>query len=387
MGTNNINFRYLIEGTFTHINGLPLADGTIVNAYWCNDRVVFKTNGNEYDLPFSNLMNVCIKTNGEILNQYEAGNTSEATAFNEIGTLLSDKANTDKTTPYLIFTYKSKDGQSTKYVALEINQFNNSTANKIVDYFVNLPQSAPKPTPPIQPTVAPTITETPQTPVQQPVKPKKKKHGCLVTIIIFVIICAVIGIVGSNAGNSESAKAKTQIEALVNQPLSDAMTKVDELGYTAKYYYDNGKDNNDYTSYVEETLSNDKKQMKKWVITRYKDINKDDKTVTLFINTKENVSSQKQVQEEASALENKLGHIEACQAAEEYGKKQYPYGFKLHYMSGMYGYAVSGKNKDTWKIKCTATITKAYNASQEVDCEFKVTGTNESPEIVSFDVY
>ena len=98
------------------------------------------------------------------------------------------------------------------------------------------------------------------------------------------------------------------------------MTKVDELGYTAKYYYDNGKDNNDYTSYVEETLSNDKKQMKKWVITRYKDINKDDKTVTLFINTKENVSSQKQVQEEASALENKLGHIEACQAAEEYGK-------------------------------------------------------------------
>lgn len=58
--------------------------------------------------------------------------------------------------------------------------------------------------------------------------------------------------------NSESAKAKTQIEALVNQPLSDAMTKVDELGYTAKYYYDNGKDNNDYTSYVEETLSNDK---------------------------------------------------------------------------------------------------------------------------------
>lgn len=60
--------------------------------------------------------------------------------------------------------------------------------------------------------------------------------------------------------------------------------------------------------------------MKKWVITWYKDINKDDKTVTLFINTKENVSSQKQVQEEASALENKLGHIEACQAAEEYGK-------------------------------------------------------------------
>ena len=141
MGTNDVNFRYLIEGTFAHLNGLPLADGTIVNAYWCNDRVVFKTNGNEYDLPFSNLMNVCIKTNGEILNQYEAGNTSEATAFNEIGALLSDKANTDKTTPYLIFTYKSKDGQSTKYVALEINQFNNSTANKIVDYFANLPQS------------------------------------------------------------------------------------------------------------------------------------------------------------------------------------------------------------------------------------------------------
>ena len=42
MGTNDVNFRYLIEGAFTHINGLPLGDGDIVNAYWCNDRIVFK---------------------------------------------------------------------------------------------------------------------------------------------------------------------------------------------------------------------------------------------------------------------------------------------------------------------------------------------------------
>lgn len=41
MGTNNINFRYLFEGTFTHLNGLPLNDGTVVNAYWCDDRIVF----------------------------------------------------------------------------------------------------------------------------------------------------------------------------------------------------------------------------------------------------------------------------------------------------------------------------------------------------------
>ena len=33
MGTNDVNFRYLIEGAFTHINGLPLGDGDIVNAY------------------------------------------------------------------------------------------------------------------------------------------------------------------------------------------------------------------------------------------------------------------------------------------------------------------------------------------------------------------
>lgn len=390
MGTNDVKFRYLFEGTFAHLNGLPLNDGTVVNAYWCDDRVVFKANDAEYNLPFSNLMNICIKTNGEILNQYEASKASEATAFNELGALLS-KANTDKTTPYLIFTYKSKDGQSTKYVALEINQFNNSTANKIVNYFINLPQSAPKPTPPIQQTVAPTITEAPSAPVQQPIKPKKKKHILLKMFFAIMSISFVIAVVfiiseqGSQPNYEErNEKAEAEISSLVDGSLSNALSKMEEMGYTATYYFDNGKAyKNDYTNVVKDNFSKDEKQLKKYVITKYENVNAETKTVDLYINTKKEAKKQKQLNE----LESKLGHINACQAVEKYGKEQYPFGFKLHYMKDLQGYQMVGENNDTWRIQCGVTITNAYGASYDATCQAEITGSNDAPEVTDFVVF
>lgn len=392
MGANDVNFRYLIEGAFTHINGLPISDGTIVNAYWCNDRVVFKANDAEYNLPFSNLMNVCIKTNGEILNQYEASNASEATAFNELGALLSEKVGTDKATQYLIFTYKSKNGQSTKLTALEINQFNSTTANKMVDYFINLPQSVPKPTPHIQPTVTtPTITEIPAAPVQQPVKPKKKKHILLKIFFAIMSISFVIAVVfiiseqGSQPNYEEkNEKAEAEISSLVDGSLSNALSKMEEMGYTATYYFDNGKAyKNDYTNVVKDNFSKDEKQLKKYVITKYENVNAETKTVDLYINTKKEAKKQKQLNE----LESKLGHINACQAVEKYGKEQYPFGFKLHYMKDLQGYQMVGENNDTWRIQCGVTITNAYGASYDATCQAEITGSNDAPEVTDFVVF
>lgn len=208
-------------------------------------------------------------------------------------------------------------------------------------------------------------------------KSKKKKIGCLIPILIAIILLVVITIA---AVHSEETKAP--FEQLVNQPLSDVIEKIDEMGYSAKYFYDNGKGNNDYTDTVKDVISKDKEQLDKYIITKYKNLDTDNKTVDLFINTKDNV----QAQSEASEFENTLGHINACQAIEQYGNSEYPYGFKLHYVTDLQGYEVTGNN-DTWKIKCSATITNASGQEEDVICEAKVTGTNDEPNVIEFSIY
>jgi hypothetical protein len=209
-------------------------------------------------------------------------------------------------------------------------------------------------------------------------KNKKKKTGCLIPIIIVFILLAVIVFVVTN---SESNKAP--FEELVNQPLSTAISKVDELEYSAKYFYDNGTDNNDYTDTVKDVISKDEEELNKYVITRYKNLDTKNKSVDLYINTKDKIKKQ----EKANELENKLGHINACQAVETYGAEQYPYGFTLHYASDLQGYEVTGENSDSWKIKCSATITTAFGTTEDVTCEAVITGTNETPNVTSFEVY
>ena len=75
------------------------------------------------------------------------------------------------------------------------------------------------------------------------------------------------------------------------------------------------------------------------------------------------------------------------QAVEEYGKEQYPFGFKLHYMKDLQGYQMVGENNDTWRIQCGVTITNAYGASYDATCQAEITGSNEAPEVTGFVVF
>lgn len=392
MTTNNINFRYLFEGTFAHLNGLPLNDGTVVNAYWCDDRIVFRSDENKYDLPFSNLLNICIKSDVEIYNQCKLSENLDFIPYGSVGAALYDKGKeTTQATQYLIFTYKGKYNGETKYVAFELNQYNTATANNMVNYFLKLQQNMPK-----QAVPAEEVEESPEPVVQSyqaPASPvrKKKKHILLKIFLVIMSISFIIAVVfiiseqGSQPNyKEENKKAEAEISSLVDGSLSNALSKMEEMGYTATYYFDNGKAyKNDYTNVVKDNFSKDEKQLKKYVITKYENVNAETKTVDLYINTKKEAKKQKQLNE----LESKLGHINACQAVEEYGKEQYPFGFKLHYMKDLQGYQMVGENNDTWRIQCGVTITNAYGASYDATCQAEITGSNEAPEVTDFVVF
>lgn len=392
MTTNNINFRYLFEGTFAHLNGLPLNDGTVVNAYWCDDRIVFRSDENRYDLPFSNLLNICIKSDVEIYNQCKLSKNLDFIPYGSVGAALYDKGKeTTQATQYLIFTYKGKYNGETKYVAFELNQYNTATANNMVNYFLKLQQNMPKQAVPVE-----EVEESPESVVQSyqaPAPPvrKKKKHILLKIFLVIMSISFVIAVVfiisqqGSQPNYKEkNEKAEAEISSLVDGSLSNALSKMEEMGYTATYYFDNGKAyKNDYTNVVKDNFSKDEKQLKKYVITKYENVNAETKTVDLYINTKKEAKKQKQLNE----LESKLGHINACQAVEKYGKEQYPFGFKLHYMKDLQGYQMVGENNDTWRIQCGVTITNAYGASYDATCQAEITGSNEAPEVTDFVVF
>ncbi len=392
MGTNNINFRYLFEGTFAHLNGLPLNDGTVVNAYWCDDRIVFRSDENRYDLPFSNLLNICIKSDVEIYNQCKLSENLDFIPYGSVGAALYDKGKEiTQATQYLIFTYKGKYNGETKYVAFELNQYNTATANNMVNYFLKLQQNMPKQAVPVE-----EVEESPEPVVQSyqaPAPPvrKKKKHILLKIFLVIMSISFVIAVVfiisqqGSQPNYKEkNEKAEAEISSLVDGSLSNALSKMEEMGYTATYYFDNGKAyKNDYTNVVKDNFSKDEKQLKKYVITKYENVNAETKTVDLYINTKKEAKKQKQLNE----LESKLGHINACQAVEKYGKEQYPFGFKLHYMKDLQGYQMVGENNDTWRIQCGVTITNAYGASYDATCQAEITGSNEAPEVTDFVVF
>ena len=324
MTTNNINFRYLFEGTFAHLNGLPLNDGTVVNAYWCDDRIVFRSDENRYDLPFSNLLNICIKSDVEIYNQCKLSENLDFIPYGSVGAALYDKGKeTTQATQYLIFTYKGKYNGETKYIAFELNQYNTTTANNMVNYFLKLQQDMPKQAVPVE-----EVEESPEPVVQSyqaPAPPvrKKKKHILLKIFLVIMSISFVIAVVFI----------------------------ISEQGSQPNYKEKNEK--------------------------------AETKTVDLYINTKKEAKKQKQLNE----LENKLGHINACQAVEEYGKEQYPFGFKLHYMKDLQGYQMVGENNDTWRIQCGVTITNAYGASYDATCQAEITGSNDAPEVTDFVVF
>lgn len=82
--------------------------------------------------------------------------------------------------------------------------------------------------------------------------------------------------------------------------------------------------------------------------------------------------------------ESGLESLYAWQAVEDYGTKEFPYGFKLHSLTGK----LAEENKgDCWFLKATCEVKNAFGQKQEMNCEAVVSGSNSSPVVSEFSVY
>ena len=84
-------------------------------------------------------------------------------------------------------------------------------------------------------------------------------------------------------------------------------------------------------------------------------------------------------------LEAKFDSADAWYWLIEYGKREYPYGFKVHNIMGKI--AEEAKDENTWFLKAEVTVTNAFGAKRETVVEAEISGTLDNPNIEYFYVY
>lgn len=162
----------------------------------------------------------------------------------------------------------------------------------------------------------------------------------------------------------ELSSDEEALAALTGTPLSDAMTKISDLGYKATYYADGV----DFTEFIDDVKDD--------YTTGDIKVNTADKTVDVTLE----LTSNLQLKDAEKALSEKLSVGAAWGAAEKYGKAQYGDSFDLNYLTGKI--AATAEDENTWYLKAECKAN-----GKDATCEAKVSGTTGSPEIVSFDVY
>lgn len=167
------------------------------------------------------------------------------------------------------------------------------------------------------------------------------------------------------SGNTvELSSDEEALAALTGTPLSDAMTKISDLGYKATYYADGV----DFTEFIDDVKDD--------YTTGDIKVNTVDKTVDVTLE----LTSNLQLKDAEKTLSEKLSVGAAWGAAEKYGKAQYGDSFDLNYLTGKI--AATAEDENTWYLKAECKAN-----GKDATCEAKVSGTTGSPEIVSFDVY
>lgn len=178
-----------------------------------------------------------------------------------------------------------------------------------------------------------------------------------------------------SVGETDSYK----FQKYINEPLYQLQSYVSELGFTATYLdEDTGKDlTEDFTTMAWSEL-------KDWIVISVEDANDSAQTATFRVDTKENQERKANQKELNKELENKLPYISAFQAVEKYGEKQYPHGFKLHYMLGQQ--VAEALNENTWHLRATCTITYKSGKEDKKVCDARVTGTEKNIKVLSFQI-
>ena len=183
----------------------------------------------------------------------------------------------------------------------------------------------------------------------------------------------------------KQAAMRAGVESVVGQSYIAAYETLSQWGITIKWLHSASKQ--DFTEQVLTSIEHPNSEFDiEWIIVEYKDYDEVALTVTLMINTQENINEMAASAAAETALRAKLNPSDAWEAAERYGKNQYPYGFELHSIMGLLAQTAADEN--TWFLKATCTVTNMYGAEMKgLTCEAKVTGTSDNPIVVYFIVY
>lgn len=137
------NVQYPDSSTFEHVYGLPLPEGAVCNVYLCPTQYVFERNENSFELNFSKVVDVTIKTEEENFVNYIYSLKSAAAGYAIAGSLgaaigmkMEKKVDTIEH-HFLIFAYK-KDGETVDFISFDC--VNDDTAKVFVEAFESLPK-------------------------------------------------------------------------------------------------------------------------------------------------------------------------------------------------------------------------------------------------------
>lgn len=208
-----------------------------------------------------------------------------------------------------------------------------------------------------------------------PENPSTKRIVITIVLLLFIIFAIKSCINGNKAdASTENSQISKDISALNGKTLLEAKNLADEKKYSFSYMRE--IDNTDMTDVIKDY---DEDMLKSYSITKTSAVSDDSAKIT-YANEED-----KQKMELKKTLSEKLDPAHAWQAVEAYGENEYPYGFKLHYVSGKL--AETPLDESTWSLKGACTVTNEANAKQDLTCEATVMGTTDDPKVVDFLVY
>lgn len=157
---------------------------------------------------------------------------------------------------------------------------------------------------------------------------------------------------------------------------------MEDLGYTAKYEheYTHLDFTGEFTYYTDEEINSIG-----FIITGIKKMDSEKKTITMYVNTAENIERVKNQNDLKETLEKNFDPSVAVAAMELYGRSQYPYGFSISMITGRL--AETPIDENTWFMKYTCKVTNAYGKKATMTCEAKIKGPESNPTVYDFLVY
>ena len=188
----------------------------------------------------------------------------------------------------------------------------------------------------------------------------------------------------STTSSVENDKILSELNKYKGKEVPELLAKLEEMGYKGTFTFETS--GMDFTYLMTEVKPGDEDyHADEFIVRSFKNLDTSRKSVEVLINSKENIARQAEAQSAKEKLESKLEAVYAWQAVEQYGKNQFPYGFKLHYLTEQY--AETARDENTWFLKAGCDVNNAYGAKARMVCEALVSGTNDDPIITSFYVY